>query len=1294
MRVPENEDAFRVATHDLIQSMNANASRRFAFHGAATWGHQVEFCATAALLHTAYDKKYTRYVAGAMGKVLSYDVVPTLAQVAYRAAVDTVLAPVKLIAPRLAYRGFSWACGLMTQLRSNVSTAMEAVHPLQRDPLLGSHAHKSPPKLDDLVFLERVPDVPLTTTGVDPAFYLDWPESAPPGWSVELKPSCAIVTSSPSNTSPNVLLRTSPTAPPSSEPDDSDSDCSVTLTASAACKARASAAILALGYETGTCDELDDEPAIKPDVDEQKRDESMDCRIDIADDSDAEEEPPAPFDAIPHLPIGYSIARNVDVANYVDAKAPRSAMGPYGVFRAVKTGGYVFVTDSTVLRAFLPQITLPKFPDEHVARASSGHPFPYVNIGGKRVIIDCCSRLADVTPTGTRAEDWGYQDSKKNTVPFPANCYRAPLMNLGTYPNFYRLGLNGGNKKCMQRKPAAVKHHHPRNLAYRSNAPELPKMVSKVAASGLAGVEINRGCATPPPGDQPLPPRPAGAPGSRLDLAPVLSAAACALTDLVVSDPHEVGVTNDLTITGHCRAGPRTQLALRSRECTVAISYPRQQQCFSPRCVSTAEPAQYLAHCITPFMGTNVLAVDGCVPEVKVLSRGKAHKMQRAEWTGDPLKLVPPPGASVRRCGEAVEKPSWLYANGPVFASMLPHAFANSPNNELKALVDRHLGKPAELASPHIIDEWVACFLREWPSVLSQFPDDEHWDTLRELVDAQPTTKRAALYYELVSGNLDSSLAANHERDAFEKIELVPCDPDGVASKTPRMIQATKTPTCQLFFAWESQHMARLMKRAVVGWAAGTNPLPKFINASGLDGRQIGAVHHHLIERGYVPVESDYARFDATQGLGTIAVTIAAFSSALGSLTQFAIDFLIGGARTKGSARFWAYMTIATRRSGDPHTSVANAILNFLATAYSMARTQFANNSDYYVLVNGDDNVTYILPNSAFTAHDFSVELARNNKRLGFNSEVALVEDPCFPNGVRTGFCSAIFVPMIIDGVATHMLCADIRRVMCKMGFSLDDRSPTKAAALLRNTILGLSYFRALPLASAFWDAFLCSPEQALAGSADSYTPWKHAPLADYQPSEATWTAYCSVLGIGRQAVGELSAWLIGALREQTPCLKVIRHPLLDQISLHWMEPSDECVLLTHRFSDYVFGDGGRPANENHGAIAKYVFDVPYASAAASAFDSVQTPCADSAAMNPNHQTSQCLHVRHTLASSVAPDRLKDPKSTPDLVLKNQVECTRVHEANPAASQPSEPSSMAPRLSLDSCRVRSKGSAQ
>lgn len=125
-----------------------------------------------------------------------------------------------------------------------------------------------------------------------------------------------------------------------------------------------------------------------------------------------------------------------------------------------------------------------------------------------------------------------------------------------------------------------------------------------------------------------------------------------------------------------------------------------------------------------------------------------------------------------------------------------------------------------------------------------------------------------------------------------------------------------------------------------------------------------------------------------------------------------------------------------SRRSGDPNTSIGNTILNMLSHMYAYKKVAgLTIRKDYAMAGMGDDNLMII--KNKFESVEKAVFVNRTKieevfQSLGLDPKLKFrVNEP-----YQAEFCSAIFVPVRIDGRKTFILAPKPGRWLSKIGFS------------------------------------------------------------------------------------------------------------------------------------------------------------------------------------------------------------------------------------------------------------------
>ncbi len=556
---------------------------------------------------------------------------------------------------------------------------------------------------------------------------------------------------------------------------------------------------------------------------------------------------------------------------------------------------------------------------------------------------------------------------------------------------------------------------------------------------------------------------------------------------------------------------------------------------------------------VAPNLGSNRLGILSNI-SCDLVSLGWAVALPRTEWCSpDGVDLKAPPGTFIQFHKKAFDRainPGALFWGGVAMAAMLPHTFANTPTNHYVALVKRHLGDATVLLDPFIAQEWQLCRDRIGPGLLACI-GPVVVGSLREYADSQKAGPRQDHYSNLLN---PKPLAFDHyHRDFFLKSEInIPREGGGWFGK-PRGISAVAHTEVQAELGPITAAITLGLKEPTRAYLAGEAPMPRYMTTSGLDPVQQGSIIHQLEEDGFTTFGDDFKEFDSTQGAGTTDTLVWLACSIIHSLPEAAIRRILNRRTTRGRSRFTKFGHVEEMRSGEDFTFLLNTILNLLCHGLALQRLTDDKIIDpcWHALGLGDDSVMAVKPavgNFMQTA-DFrariSATVEATSKGLGFKSSI----DWSRP----LKYCSGFFVPIRVDGRPSRVLCPDIRRVLCKQGFTTSRRDINDVWRDNRQSFLALRQFSVLPLAEWVYRAYLRFGDQYQVAVA---TPdWK----ANYFSKEVrlerdtfTTLEYCDAIGLSERECDELGQFLLGVY-SLGPGAYLVQHPLLTQCSESWL---------------------------------------------------------------------------------------------------------------------------------------------
>lgn len=288
---------------------------------------------------------------------------------------------------------------------------------------------------------------------------------------------------------------------------------------------------------------------------------------------------------------------------------------------------------------------------------------------------------------------------------------------------------------------------------------------------------------------------------------------------------------------------------------------------------------------------------------------------------------------------------------------------------------------------------------------------------------------------------------ASFYRKSFVKRELTaacPCNDCKIEwenkMKDPRIIQGAGNEVNAGLGPWMwafSKHLSRCWHK-----------FHRVCYASGMTSEDIGEWYDYHIKRIANPdfIESDFSRMDCTEGTEALKFERRVYDTFKPPrLARKALDaqlFTVGFTRSG-----IMYKISATRKTGDPNTSVGNSILS-ATTAVELMKAYGVPKTDYAIIVLGDDTV--IIKNSAFVITENQVKA--HYLRFGFISKPVLGADPR-----DATFCSQHFWPTA-DGT---ILGPKVGRSLCKLGWSVNKNVDVLGVALgLKNNCSAIPVLR------------------------------------------------------------------------------------------------------------------------------------------------------------------------------------------------------------------------------------------
>lgn len=396
--------------------------------------------------------------------------------------------------------------------------------------------------------------------------------------------------------------------------------------------------------------------------------------------------------------------------------------------------------------------------------------------------------------------------------------------------------------------------------------------------------------------------------------------------------------------------------------------------------------------------------------------------------------------------------PGCYYCVGPAVAGLMPFAVANNAHNESVALRHRHL----PVAPPHNFPTLHAM----WKTVISHAIP-----ALANLTDAQPDlsvsdwllgqrTAKVRDYNAYVRQNGHNFDRSNqYYRKSFIKQELLvprfgPCN-----DVRPRLIQGLESavtsamsPAIQRLTNMFTSKFLNLAQQPLADLKA--SDFPSYCLACGSDTLLLGAWYNAHRLAGYTFLENDFKEYDASQSCAALTASLEYFTDYHG-LTKTEYMAWKTSVNTKGRSRYYSYWCQGTRKSGDPHTSFENSFLNFALTYYLLQHTQPK------LLIIGDDNVIALPPGCP------PPDLRRLTTQF---ADYGFVAKLAFSIDNRPSFCSARFLPCLLNGRDTAVLVPDARRILAKIGWSLEPRKPLTAQYVAASTLLSMRHLSPLPI--------------------------------------------------------------------------------------------------------------------------------------------------------------------------------------------------------------------------------------
>jgi hypothetical protein len=401
-----------------------------------------------------------------------------------------------------------------------------------------------------------------------------------------------------------------------------------------------------------------------------------------------------------------------------------------------------------------------------------------------------------------------------------------------------------------------------------------------------------------------------------------------------------------------------------------------------------------------------------------------------------------------------------------------PIAWSSNLINEEIGLINRALMRPLV----YVEGKWLEMYhaIRPMYEALGKVKEMSREEFLAR---DMPTQKRESLIraYESLDNEPFSKKESRYK--AFVKQELLPAK---VLNESlfgdPRVIQA---PTDRMK-AVLGPFMVPASKRVSYVFGVDSN----HTYASGLTPLNIGRWMTVVMDTFGAPlfIEVDYVRWDAHLNPEALEIEHMMFASM--GISGDARRALSCQRVTKGHSKHGLkYKVNATRKSGDPNTSVGNSLLNIAINA-SVFDTMFGV-GNYKLIVLGDDMLCAVDPKQAYLWNETTYVSFMLS--LGLEPEIKVHKD-----NYAASFCSSYFWPCETGILNTrYVLAQKPGRALSKFGYALGDATKKDEQRLLGVVRSLLPHAEAVPGLREFLKNLICA--------GDSVRPDKHYNYTDIE---------------------------------------------------------------------------------------------------------------------------------------------------------------------------------------------------
>lgn len=466
---------------------------------------------------------------------------------------------------------------------------------------------------------------------------------------------------------------------------------------------------------------------------------------------------------------------------------------------------------------------------------------------------------------------------------------------------------------------------------------------------------------------------------------------------------------------------------------------------------------------------------------------------------------------------------------GIVVPSYPPIAYASTQQNEIVSVVNRAMAPkiPIHQRTFKEFTEWAFC--------------DSNWSRLfpeagEEMEDERPSFSRWTERYDLAKQakhllareRLPTSIHEQcnaYTNKVFVKTEkLLKAQPGTINHTDPRTISGCDDE----YNVIVGPHILALQNKLKRIW--GKDHFIYFTSGASAEtiGKWLPGTQDHYLE-------NDFSRFDSSIGKALLLFEIQVMLR-LG-LNADVARVMKRNINCPGRTAHGVYYYVeGTRKSGTPHTSMANSLLNGLEHAFLMEK----NNKivDYSMLVMGDDNLLKFSTKEGgnFGVKDLNLTLF---KQLGHSAK------PKFYNAGEEHaleFCSSRFYPV---ESTEYILGPKIGRTLAKFGwFIRPPQSSEQQRIMLRGVLLSKQFdFQYIPILRVFWDTMMrATSTHSAANDRANFYNYKATAVEHHEVDPRIYTFIELVYGLSKDQCDFLEHFL--SLPKELPV--AVNHPLID----------------------------------------------------------------------------------------------------------------------------------------------------